>query len=119
MFFAIFRWRTRPGTEDAFRAAWRRNTGSIRARFGSCGSRLHREPDGAWIGYACWPSEDYFRACWERGIYVDEDAQAAFLDCLEDRNQDLAPVMFWTVMEDLLYPPGDVQPPPAGAPTRT
>ena len=104
MFYAIFRWRTRPGTDAAFRAAWRRSTASIRAGFGSCGSRLHREADGAWIGYACWPSEAYFRECWARGIYVDAAAQEAFLDCLEDRDQDLAPVMFWTMTDDMLDP---------------
>ena len=102
MFYAIFRWRTRPGTDDAFRAAWRRNTQSIRANFGSCGSRLHRDNEGAWIGYACWPSEAHFRKCWERGIYVDADAQAAFLDCLADRDQDLSPIMCWTMTDDLL-----------------
>ena len=102
MFYAIFRWRTRPGTDEAFRAAWRRNTQSIRKNFGSCGSRLHRDADGAWIGYAYWPSEAYFRDCWARGIYVDEAAQAAFLDCLEDPNQDLSPVMFSTMTDDLL-----------------
>lgn len=104
MFYAIFRWRTRPGTDDAFRAAWRRNTVSIRSRFGSCGSRLHRDAEGAWIGYACWPSEAYFRECWARGIYVDAEAQAAFLDCLEDPRQDLSPIMHWTMTDDLLGP---------------
>jgi hypothetical protein len=107
MFFAIFRWRTRPGTDDAFRAAWRRNTISIRARFGSCGSRLHRDQDGAWIGYACWPSEAHFQRCWDEGIYVDAQAQAAFLACLEDADQPLAPVMRWTVTDDLLLRTGE------------
>lgn len=51
MFIAVYWWRVHPGKEDQFRAAWRRGTELIRERYGSYGSRLHRDavcetPDG-------------------------------------------------------------------------
>ena len=43
MFIAAYWWKVHPGKEAQFRAAWRRGTELIRARYGSLGSRLHRD----------------------------------------------------------------------------
>ena len=45
-------WRVHPGKEEQFRAAWRRGTELITAKYGSLGSRLHRTRDGRFIGVA-------------------------------------------------------------------
>ena len=50
----LYRWRLRPGAEDAFVAAWTEATQAL-LRAGSLGSRLHRGDDGLWYGYAQWP----------------------------------------------------------------
>src|SRR3546814_20835719 len=42
-FVAAYWWRVHPGKEDQFRAAWRRGTELIREKYGSLGSRLHRD----------------------------------------------------------------------------
>ena len=43
MFIAAYWWKVHPGKEEQFRAAWRRGTVLIREKYGSLGSRLHRE----------------------------------------------------------------------------
>src|SRR3546814_17555293 len=67
-FVAAYWWRVHPGKEDQFRAAWRRGTELIREKYGSLGSRLHREarPDGTTrlVGIAEWPH----RATWQAAI---------------------------------------------------
>src|SRR3546814_12446377 len=59
-FVAAYWWRVHPGQEDQFRAAWRRGTELIREKYGSLGSRLHREArtDGTprFVGIAEWRS---------------------------------------------------------------
>ena len=57
MFVAAYWWEVHPGKEDQFRSAWRRGTELIREKYGSLGSRLHREareatPDWPVIPYA-------------------------------------------------------------------
>jgi hypothetical protein len=53
----LYRWRLRPGAEDAFVAAWTDATREL-LHAGSLGSRLHRGDDGLWYGYAQWPDAD-------------------------------------------------------------
>jgi hypothetical protein len=53
----LYRWRLRPGAEDAFVAAWTDATRDL-LHAGSLGSRLHRGDDGLWYGYAQWPGAD-------------------------------------------------------------
>jgi len=62
MFAVQYRWRVKPGTEDAFRAAWRAMTESIRERHGTSGSRLHRTDAGELVAYAVWPSRQQWEA---------------------------------------------------------
>src|SRR3989442_590031 len=57
MFVAVYWWRVHPGREDRFREAWRRGAERMTAVYGSFGSRLHRNEDGRFVGYAEWPSE--------------------------------------------------------------
>lgn len=55
-FAVIYRWRLRPGREQAFVDAWTRITTLLHAEHGSLGARLHRGADGTWTSYAQWPS---------------------------------------------------------------
>jgi quinol monooxygenase YgiN len=62
VFVVLYRWRTKPGTDERLRAAWLSATKKIMARHGALGSRLHRAEDGSWVAYAQWPD----RGSWER-----------------------------------------------------
>lgn len=76
MFIAVYRWVVKPGMEDRFVEAWHRGTLSITRIYGSFGSRMHRNEDGAFVGYAQWPS----RAAWEvaeRNHFKHDDEEAA------------------------------------------
>jgi heme-degrading monooxygenase HmoA len=84
MFVALYRWRVRPEREPDFRRAWRRLTEVIRARCGSGGSALFREPDGTFVALARWPS----REAWERAFAAgspDVEATALLRDCVLER----------------------------------
>ena len=52
MFVAVYWWRVHPGKEEQFRKAWHRGTELITQIYGSYGSRLHRDRDGRFVGYA-------------------------------------------------------------------
>jgi heme-degrading monooxygenase HmoA len=58
MLAIIYRWRLHAGREDDFRAAWAEMTESIRVRWGTRGSRLHRNAEGELVAYAVWPSRE-------------------------------------------------------------
>lgn len=60
-FVILYRWRLKPGHEQAFVEAWSSVTQALLAR-GSRGSRLHRGDDGIWYAYAQWPSEEARRS---------------------------------------------------------
>ena len=62
MFVAVYWWRVHPGKEEQFRKAWHRGTEHITRIYGSYGSRLHRDRDGRFVGYAEWPDEATWRA---------------------------------------------------------
>lgn len=83
MFVVFYHWRLKPGTEEAFRAAWTRLTKAIRSRYGSQGSRLHRAEDGTWWAYAQWPT----REAWEKadGGVADPEAANAMKECVSER----------------------------------
>ena len=56
MFVAAYWWKVHPGKEEQFRAAWRRGTELIQAKYGSQGSRLHwDEREARFVGIAEWP----------------------------------------------------------------
>lgn len=105
MFVAAYWWEVHPGKEEQFRAAWRRGTELIRAKYGSLGSRLHREvrSDGKirFIGVAEWPD----RATWQhafdaRMVYDEPATRAAFVDAIADWAAE--PLLRMEVTDDLL-----------------
>lgn len=103
MFVAVYWWRVHPGKEEQFRAAWRRGTQLIQRRYGSYGSRLHRDADGRFVGYAEWPDEATWRAAFDQGMtYDDPDTRAAFLDAIAEVPADADPIFTMTVTDDLL-----------------
>lgn len=102
MFIAVYRWRVKKGLEDSFVRAWHRGTVSITRIYGSYGSRMHRNEDGDFIGYAQWPD----RAAWEvaeKAHFRHDDAEAArdFRDAIEESGT----VLRMEVLDDLLVPP--------------
>ncbi len=101
MFIAAYCWTVRPGKEAQFRAAWRRGTELIREKYGSYGSRLHRDETGRYIGVAEWPDrETWQRAFAAKMVYDDAEARAAFVEALEDDGGE--PILLMEVTDDLL-----------------
>lgn len=103
MFVAVYWWKVKPGKEEQFRLAWHRGTEKITAKFGSNGSRLHREADGRFIGYAEWPDE----ATWQRAVdsgfnYDDPETYALFHDAVAEMPPRGMPMLRLTVLDDLL-----------------
>ena len=101
MFVAAYWWKVHPGKEDQFRRAWRRGTQLIRERYGSLGSRLHRDEEGRFIGVAEWPD----RATWQRAfdakmVYDDPETRATFVDAIADTATE--PLLLMEVTDDLL-----------------
>src|SRR3546814_6927421 len=81
MFVAAYWWTVHPGKEKQFRAAWRRGTELIRRKYGSLGSRLHREEraDGTarFVGIAEWPDRATWQAAFDAKMTYDEPATRA------------------------------------------
>ncbi len=107
MFVAAYWWKVHPGKEEQFRAAWRRGTELIRAKYGSLGSRLHREdgPAGAarFIGIAEWPDRATWQAAFDAKMVYDEPAtRAAFVDAIAAAGD--APLLLLEVTDDLTDP---------------
>lgn len=105
MFVAAYWWEVRPGKEEQFRAAWRRGTELIREKYGSLGSRLHRDVRAEghirFIGVAEWPD----RATWQRAfdarmVYDDPATRRAFTDSISDWSEE--PLLLMEVTDDLL-----------------
>ncbi len=105
MFVAAYWWEVRPGKEEQFRAAWRRGTELIREKYGSLGSRLHRDVRAEghirFIGVAEWPD----RATWQRAfdarmVYDDPATRRAFTDAISDWSEE--PLLLMEVTDDLL-----------------
>ena len=103
MFVAVYWWRVHPGKEEQFRAAWRRGTEHITRIYGSYGSRLHRERDGRFVGYAEWPDE----ASWQKAfdakmVYDDAETRAAFVDAVAETPPGNKPAFTMSVTDDML-----------------
>lgn len=102
MFVAAYWWKVRPGKEAQFRAAWRRGTELIQAKYGSLGSRLHWDVrEQRFIGVAEWPD----RATWQRAydakmVYDDPATRAAFVDAISEWADE--PMLLMEVTDDLL-----------------
>ncbi|WP_447727973.1 antibiotic biosynthesis monooxygenase family protein [Sphingomonas koreensis] len=107
MFVAAYWWKVHPGKEGQFRAAWCRGTQHIQARYGSFGSRLHRDAtvdaDGLtrFIGVAEWPDRATWQAAFDaRMVYDDPETRAAFVDAIAETA--LEPLLLMEVTDDLL-----------------
>lgn len=107
MFVVAYWWKVHPGKEDQFRAAWRRGTALIQAKYGSLGSRLHRDAvvdaDGLarFIGVAEWPDRATWQAAFDaRMVYDDPPTRAAFVDAIADTAAE--PLLLMEVSDDLL-----------------
>ena len=95
MIVAVYWWRVHPGKEEQFRIAWHRG--------GSYGSRLHRDRDGRFVGYAKWPDEATWLAAFERKmVYDDPETRAAFVDAIAETPSGAEPKFTMTVVDDLL-----------------
>lgn len=103
MFVAVYSWRVHPGKEEQFRKAWRRGTELITEKYGSYGSRLHRDEDGRFIGYAEWPDEATWRAAFEcKMVYDSPETRALFVDAIAGAPDHSDPIFTMTVTDDLL-----------------
>jgi heme-degrading monooxygenase HmoA len=103
MFVAVYWWRVHPGKEEQFRRAWRRGTALITKKYGSLGSRLHRDADGRFVGYAEWPDEATWRTAFDQKmVYDDAETRAAFVDAIAEVPADADPIFTMTVTDDLL-----------------
>jgi hypothetical protein len=102
MFVAVYWWRVHAGKEEQFRAAWRRGTELITAKYGSYGSRLHRTLDGRFVGVAEWPDEATWRGAFEQKmIYEDPATRAAFVDAIAEAAPE--PLLLMEVTDDLIF----------------
>lgn len=106
MFIAVYWWRIKPGKEEQFRQAWRRGTELITARYGSFGSRLHRERDGRFVGYAQWPSYEAWQSAFDAKMFYDDaETRAKFVDAIAEAPPDGKPAFLMEVTDDLLLTP--------------
>ena len=103
MFVALYWWRVHPGKEEQFRKAWRRGTELITEKYGSYGSRLHRDRDGRFVGYAEWPDElTWQKAFAQKMVYDHPETRAAFVDAIAETPTSGEPIFTMTVTDDLL-----------------
>lgn len=101
MFVAAYWWKVHPGKEAQFRAAWRRGTELIQEKYGSLGSRLHRDDQGRFIGVAEWPDRATWQAAFDaKMVYHDPATRAAFVDAIADAAKE--PMLLMEVTDDLL-----------------
>lgn len=105
MFVAAYWWEVHPGKEEQFRSAWSRGTELIREKYGSLGSRLHREDreDGKirFIGMAEWPDRESWQKAFDAKMVYDEpETRTAFVDAISDWAEE--PLLLMEVTDDLL-----------------
>lgn len=107
MFVVAYRWTVHRGKEAQFRAAWRRGTELIRQRYGSLGSRLHREAEAGadggsrFVGIAEWPDRATWQAAFDAKMAYDEpETRAAFVDAIAEAAGE--PFLLLEVTDDLL-----------------
>ena len=100
---AVSWWRVHPGKEEQFVRAWSRGTDLIREIYGSYGSRLHRDGDGRFVGYAEWPDEATWRRAFDlKMVYDEPETRAAFVDAVAEVPPDADPIFRMEVVSDRL-----------------
>ena len=98
-FCVLYRFRVRPGHEQAFREAWAAVTRAIRAGRGGLGSRLHHVEGDLWAAYAQWPD----RATWQASVDAGAVAPSASAAMGAALVESLEPLLL-TPTDDLLEP---------------
>lgn len=68
MFVVVYRWKIRPGQEEAFRTAWRELSDQYIQLRGQRDAKLTQGDDGIWVGKAVWPDRDAYILALERGV---------------------------------------------------
>lgn len=103
MFVAVYWWRVKPGKEAQFRMAWRAGTEHITRLYGSFGSRLHKNSDGRFVGYAEWPDYQTWKKAYDaKMVYDDAEIRALFVDAVAEVPPNNEPVFTMEVTDDLL-----------------
>lgn len=64
MFAVIYQGYLKPGTEDAYQAAWHIVAHYFKAKRGALGSCLHKTADDMWVAYSRWPDKATRDASW-------------------------------------------------------
>jgi len=64
MFVAIYEFDVKDGMENQFVEAWLSVTREIYKQCGSYGSRLQKDKNGIYIGYAQWPDRETWTKDW-------------------------------------------------------
>lgn len=100
MYVAIYRWKLKPGSEDAFTKHWEAGTWLFRFEQKTLGSRLHRADDGTYFAYAQWPSRESYHA--KRALSgTHKENLAKMKECVEEA----FPVILGDVSCDRLVQP--------------
>ena len=106
MFAVVYAWRVKPGKETQFQEAWHKGTLAITRRYGSHGSRLHRNHDGSFVAYAMWPD----RATWQRAFdarfeHDEAEAHRQFRGAIDEKATDRAIALRMDLLDDLIVLP--------------
>jgi len=81
----LYRWKVKPGHEDAFRDAWATGTLRIRETCKSGGAELFSGPGGLFLSLARWPSEEMRSRCLNESGVADEPWAQTMNDCIAER----------------------------------
>ncbi|WP_300532477.1 antibiotic biosynthesis monooxygenase [Maricaulis sp.] len=84
----LYRWTIKKGREAEFETAWSEATRLIHERCGSYGANLQVDPNGDYVSYAMWPSEDARQACGEKNNWAEESSFNAMRACVETRHPE-------------------------------
>jgi ribosomal-protein-alanine N-acetyltransferase len=104
----LYRWKLKPGRDDAFRAAWLEGTQLIHKQCASYGARLHKDEAGLFWSYARWPSETTRQTCWDSHDFGATDCFQIMRDCIAER----LPEIVLTLTDDALTERGPAHPVP-------
>lgn len=97
MYVAIYRWKLKHGTEEAFAGYWSEGTLLFRSEQRAWGSRLHRGDDGTYFAYAQWPDRELYHSKKNLSPRHTENL-TKMRECIEES----FPVIMGEVTHDLL-----------------